>query len=199
MQFLALLLACGSPSSPPHEPSRGEVEVRVLGEASDSGRPPGCDAAVGLEGALEGAVVWTPVDGLPPEQRVLSWTDCGPEPAGLVLARGSSLTLRNDGSERLAVDWRAEELHGSAVLAPGARRSIALPEEGVVGLQAGGQRATVVLGGAGAVTDAAGRASLDAIPAGPRQLWVLHPDRGARQASVLVPEGDRVLFEVELR
>lgn len=198
MLLWALLLACGR--GPSHDTGAdvdpGAVEVRVYGE--DTGRAVGCaeDAAAG---AVAGAVVWTPVEGLRPDQAVLTWQDCGPQPQGLVLPAGSALTLRNDRAERLAVDWQVGDRRGSAVLAPGAQRALSLPSEGLLTVRAAGQQAAVVLGGVGGVTDAQGRTSLARVPAGERELRVLHPSLGSRSARLSVPVGERVLFEVELR
>lgn len=190
--LLALLLACAGPVRPVADAATGEVEVRVVGMAATT--------AGTRCGEPTGAAVWTDAEGGPsrPGHGVITWGSCGPRPALAVLPAGSTVVLRNEGSAHLDLRWAQEGGAGEATLAPGGERRVVLGAQGALEVESERGAASVVVARRGGVADGEGRVWLTDVPAGEQVLTVMHPAGGRRRTAVNVPEGDRVVVEVQL-
>ncbi|MCK6506346.1 carboxypeptidase-like regulatory domain-containing protein [Myxococcota bacterium] len=186
------LLACGAAGGPPPPATSGEVEVHLLGlPASTVGQP--C-------GTAEEHLVWAEevVGSVRPGHGLIRFGACGPRPATSVLPPGSTVVVRNEGRDRMGLRWTQGAEQGQATLAVGGERRIVLGAQGRLELQAEGQAATVVAAPVGGRVDAEGRATLQGLAPGPQRLTVRSAAGDERVATVTVPEGQRVMVEVEL-
>lgn len=168
----------------------GQVEVHLLGAPVQGGAP--C-------GGGEGAVVWADqaVDAVRPGHGVVRFSACGPRPSTTVLPAGSTVVVRNEGTERLDLRWRQGQAQGHATLAVGGEQRVVLGEAGRLELEGDGAAATVVPAPVGGEVDAQGHALLTGLPVGPQHITVRHPEGGERITTVTVPDGARVVVDLE--
>jgi len=183
------LLLLGCPTGPDGGP-RGQVEVRLLGQPSPS-TPPPCPWRAQ-------AIAWTDAPGEDrlPDSLVLSWDECGPQPAVAVLGSASTVVLRNTGSAELRLSWKGAG-EGEASLSPGLERRLVLGGGRVLQIEDGTRSAAVVVAAQGRPLDADGAATMASVPAGERTIGLTRVDGQTQTVRVQVPAASTAVVDFQ--
>lgn len=178
---------------PPPAPASGALKLTVRG----------------AQGPVEGAAVWVDevAGAVKPKASTLSLGAEGLSTALLVLAPGSAISVQNKSGAARTLSMRALD---AAAEAP-ALASRGLPVGGLVGLQVPASgivelscapepcgQTRIVIGAAGAVTDASGLVTLSGLGVAPARVHVWHPTLGRVDQTVDVVADKESALELVL-
>ncbi len=203
--LLSLLAACSGSGVAPRAPAPKERR-----EKPPEPPPPSGGLAVTVraaDGPVEGAAVWVDeiAGKVTPSAGKLEIAKDGMGDRLLVLAPGSALSVREAAGQARGITLRNVEAAPDAAplqqreLPPGGMVGVQLPSSGMLTLACSPEPcsgARIVLGAAGAVTDASGIARLSGLGVAPARVHVWHPKRGRLDQTLTVTEGQESGVEV---